>query len=135
VHMYVDQIVFIGMKFGRNNFVTLDAAFNELNQTRFQFGDTIEWRNKLPHDVDLRKDHLNGQFREMVRLLANDPLLCDLIVYRIDIYYHNHTLYANEITLSSNAGGQYMQLIGEKRGGERPREKKKKKEKRAHDTQ
>ena len=39
----------------------------------------------------------NGQFHELVRILGNDPLLLDLVVYRIDFYHHNHALLANEI--------------------------------------
>jgi hypothetical protein len=92
--MYINEIMFIGIKFGLHNFVALDADFYELNQSKFPFGLEKEWRTKLPHGVDLRKDRLNDQFREMVRLLANDSLLHGLV----DIYYHNHTLYANEIS-------------------------------------
>jgi hypothetical protein len=115
--MYIDEIMFISMKFSPEKFVTLDADFYELKQSKFRM--EREWRAKLPHGVDLRKDQLNGQFREMVRLLANDSLLHDLVAYRIDIYYHNHTLYANEITLSSGAGGEFMRLKEDKiPGGE-----------------
>ena len=110
-YMYGSEIAFVRMKFAPNIFTCLDSDFKRQNISRFR------WRSKEPDSYDpvyaLQRDGINGQFRNMVRTLANDPLLVDLVVYRVDFYYHNHAIVANEITLTP-AGGVPVVFLREK---------------------
>ena len=123
--MYINNISFVGVKYGSLPFFHLDADFNYLNLTRH------EWLNTEPDHLEvidkLRSDQLNDQYREMIDKLANDTLLHDLIVYRIDMYHYNHTLFANEITLTESGGDQHIALKGQysRRGGERRKRRRK----------
>ena len=107
-YMYGSEVGFVTMKFGTGIFTYMDDSFKVLNTSRYRMRSTEPDNYDLVDD--LRRDHLIGPFRDMIRRLGNDPLLLDLVVFRIDCYYYNHTLVANEITLTPSGGVQIAYL-------------------------